>query len=279
MRPRPQKHSAFTLIELMISMAIGAIVLVASYLCLSACLASQKTIEPRAEVLQTGRVALALMAADLRSACSLSKACDFAGEHRMLDQTPADNLDFATHHYLPARPREGDYCQVSYFADPGARTSGLSLWRRRNPTVALDPLDGGAREEIAPGLRGLSLQYYDGFDWYDTWGDANPDKRLKYSSTSPPNLDGFPEAVRITLLLDPNPPKIKSGKAAGAELATPPSNGEKAPGPPLVFQTVVRLELADAPQPAAAAGADADASATSNSTRAATPDNGALNTP
>jgi prepilin-type N-terminal cleavage/methylation domain-containing protein len=229
----------FTLIELTISAAVASIILVASYLCLSAGVAGQKLIEPRTEVLQSARVALAMMSADLRSACSLSPDFDFVGEQRAIGEMDADNLDFATHYYTPARTNEGDYCQVSYFVDKGRGTNGFSLWRRRNPHIAPDPLTGGSREEIAPGLRGLTLEYYDGLDWYDNWGDASVKKKTKYTATPPPNLTGFPEAVRITLRLDPNPEK----------------NTEKRE-PPLVFQTVVRLELADVQAPSAAGASD-----------------------
>jgi prepilin-type N-terminal cleavage/methylation domain-containing protein len=48
---RPER--GFTLVELTISAAVASIILAASYLCLSAGVASQKMIEPRTEVLQT----------------------------------------------------------------------------------------------------------------------------------------------------------------------------------------------------------------------------------
>jgi len=233
LRLRLRKNSkAFTLIELTISAAVASIILIASYACLSAGVASQKMIEPRIEVLQSARVALAMMSADLRSACSLCPDFDFVGEQRAIGDVEADNLDFATHYYMPAQANEGDYCQVSYFVDKSRRGTNMSLWRRRNPHIAPDPLTGGSREEIVPGVRGLTLEYFDGLDWYDTWGDASVNKKTKYTTLEPPNLSGFPEAVRITLRLDPEP-----GKSA-----------EKA-APPLVFQTVVRLELADVKAP------------------------------
>jgi prepilin-type N-terminal cleavage/methylation domain-containing protein len=229
----------FTLIELTISAAVASIILVASYLCLSAGVATQKLIEPRTEVLQSARVALAMMSADLRSACSLCPDFDFVGEQRTIGEMEADNLDFATHYYMPARPGEGDYCQVSYFVDKGRGSEDFSLWRRRNPHLAPDPLSGGSREEIARGVRGLTLEYYDGLDWYDTWGDARVKKKVKYTTAPGPNLSGFPEAVRITLLLEPEAQKSAEKKE-----------------PPLVFQTVVRLELADTPAPGGGGGSD-----------------------
>jgi prepilin-type N-terminal cleavage/methylation domain-containing protein len=242
-------NRGFTLIELMISAAVASIVLVASYACLSAGVDTQKMVEPRTEVLQSARVALAMMSADLRSACSLSPDFDFVGEQRSLGEMEADNLDFATHFYMPKHPGEGDYCQVSYFVDKGRGTENFSLWRRRNPHLAPDPLAGGSREEIVRGLRGLTLEYFDGLDWYDTWGDANVKKKVKYTESAPPNQSGFPEAVRITLLLDPNPGKSTEKDTEKKE-------------PPLAFQTVVRLELADVRAAAGTASASDDSTST-----------------
>ena len=244
-------RGGFTLIELTISAAVASIILAASYLCLSAGVAGQKLIEPRTEALQSARVALSLMSADLRSACSLSPDFDFVGEQRAIGEMEADNLDFATHYYTPKRPGEGDYCQVSYFVDKERGSERFSLFRRRNPHLAPDPLSGGSREEIARGLRGLTLEYYDGLDWYDNWGDATVNKKLKYTTVAAPNLSGFPEAVRITLMLDANPEK-----------ATDKTTEKKEP--PLVFQTVVRLELADS----SAAGGGAGSSDGSSSAQA-----------
>ena len=233
--------SGFTLIELVISAALTAMILVSAYLCLNAGFASQKLIEPRAEVLQNARVAMTIMTADLRAACPLSKDYPFLGMHRMLGEAQADNLDFGTHNYRPTRPREGDFCQESLFIEKDPETGQLSLWRRRNPMIGLNPVSGGKREEIARGLLGLRFEYYDGLEWYDTWGDVEMRGKPKSSVRIQPNLEGMPEAVRITLLLDSEPksrPRVQSG--ATLEKATN--------GPPLVFQTVARLNLAGVSQ-------------------------------
>ncbi len=237
----------------MISSALMALILVSAYLCLGAGFSAQKLIEPRAEIIQNGRVALALMSADLRAACPLSKSDDLIGVTRTLGDVEADNLDFATHNYTPRRAREGDFCQESYYLDKDLETGQFSLWRRRNPTIALDALSGGSKEEIAKGVVGFKLEYYDGFDWYDSWGedkssDQPPDKK-KNTVRDEANLSGLPEAVRITLLLDSNPKKKNSDMA---------TNEEK-PEPPFVFQTVVRLNLAAASQ------TSSDSSAAGNS--------------
>ena len=226
----PVERSGFTLIELVISSALAAMILVAAYICLNACIASQKLIEPRSEVTQNARTALSIMTADLRTACPLSKDFDFLGMDRTLEDVEADNLDFATHNYFPKRPGEGDYCEVSYFLEKDQQGK-FNLWRRRNPTLAPDPLAGGVREEIARDLLGLRFEYFDGFDWYDDWGQLEL-KKQEIDPLLDPNLVGMPAAVRITLLFDPNPTQ------------RPASSETPAHEPALVFQTVVRLELA-----------------------------------
>ena len=231
-------HSGgFTLIEVVIASALMALILASAYACLSAGYDSQKIVVPRTEILQNARVAMALMAADLRAACPLSADAAFVGMTRTLDKAEADNVDFATHNYTPRHPREGDYCQESFFLDKDAETGQLCLYRRRNPIIAMDPFSGGSREEIARGVRGLKLEYYDGTDWYATWGETKSSGKQETSEKVASNLSGLPTAVRITLYLDSEPPRRKTA-TAGLET--------QKPAPPLVFQTVARLNLAEA---------------------------------
>jgi type II secretory pathway component PulJ len=216
-----------------ISSSLMALILVSGYVCLEAALASRKEIEPRIDLIQNARVVLALMSADLRAACSLSKDFDFLGMQRTLGDAEADNLDFATHNYTPRRPGEADFCEVSFYVENDPETGQLSLWRRRNPRLAIDPLSGGSREELVKGISGLRLEYSDGLDWYDSWGDVEGRGKAQTSRRDRPNLDGLPEAVRITLWLDTNP---QAKKPDAPETVTPE--------PPLMFQTVARLNLA-----------------------------------
>jgi prepilin-type N-terminal cleavage/methylation domain-containing protein len=250
---------AFTLIEVMISSALMALILVSAYLCLGAGFSAQKLVEPRAEIIQNARVALALMTADLRAACPLSKSDDFLGMTRTVGDIEADNLDFATHNYTPRRAREGDFCQESFYLDKDLETGQFSLWRRRNPTIALDALAGGSKEEIAKGVVGLKLEYFDGLDWYDSWGEVKEHGKDQNSAREQNNLSGLPEAVRITLLLDSRPKK-----------KNPSTTSEEKPEPPFVFQTVVSLNLADATQ-------NNSSSAGDNSSPDTTPQNGGNN--
>jgi hypothetical protein len=222
----------------MISSALMALILVSAYLCLNAGFSAQKLIEPRAEIIQNARVALALMTADLRAACPLSKTDEFLGMTRTVEDIEADNLDFATHNYTPHHAREGDFCQESFYLDKDLETGQFSLWRRRNPTIALDALAGGSKEEIAKGVVGLKLEYFDGLDWYGSWGEVKASGNDQNSTREQSNLSGLPEAVRITLLMDSNPKRKNPSTATNEEKLEPP----------LVFQTVARLNLVAAAQ-------------------------------
>ena len=254
MNPRISKRNgAFTLIELVISAALMALILVSAYLCLGAGFSAQKLIEPRVEIFQNARVAMAIMTADLRAACPLSRDDDFLGMTRMVGEVEADNLDFATHNYTPRHLHEGDFCQESFYLDKDPETGQLSLYRRRNPTIALDALVGGSKEEIAKGVVGLKFEYFDGLDWYDTWGEVKEPGKQESSNREQKNLSGLPNAVRITLLMDSNPGRKTADTAEAAK-----------PEPPLVFQTVACLNLAGASQNEAAGGDTGNADNTSS---------------
>lgn len=232
LRRRLSAASAFTLIEVVISASLMALVLVAAYVCLSAGLSSKKLVEPRADIVQNARVAMNIMAADLRAACPIGSDYQFIGMHRLIGDMEADNIDFGTHNYTPKRPLEGDFCQASFYVDKDPETGRFSLWRRRNPLIAIDPLSGGSKEEIAKGIVGLRFEYSDGLDWYDDWGEVKASKRDP-ADEPPANMVGMPEAVRITLSLDSNP---KPKKSADDDL--------RPTEPPFVFQTIARLNLA-----------------------------------
>jgi prepilin-type N-terminal cleavage/methylation domain-containing protein len=238
----------FTLIEVVISASLMALIMVSAYLCLNAAFSGRKEIEPRLEIIQNARVAMAIMTADLRAACPLSKDYDLIGMPRTLGDVQADNLDFATHNYTPKHPGEGDFCQESFFVQRNRQTGLYSLWRRRNPRIALDPLSGGSIEEIATGLAGLKLEYFDGFDWSDSWGDTSSDDKAQTSLRQKSNLQGMPQAIRITLMLDSNPQvkPLDTTESAPTE-STPTESASIEPSvrqPPLIFQSVARLNLA-----------------------------------
>ena len=149
------------------------------------------------------------------------------------------------------------------------QTGLYSLYRRRNPAIALDPLSGGSREEIATGLLGLQFSYYDGYEWYETWGEVDRRAQSRTSRKVQYNLSGMPEAVRITMWFD-SAPQAKT--ANPGVVAESPSTGERTNEPPLVFQTVARLNLAKGSQDSGAGN-----SFNSGAGQAPAPNSGVIN--
>jgi len=221
-------HRAFTLVELVVATALTAFVLGAAYACMLAGFSTRKTIEPRSDRFQAARVTLGLLTADLRSACPMHKGPEFLGSPGTEGTVPTGKLDFATHHFTPRREGEGDYACVSWFVEDDPATGESVLWRRRSPGIGPDPLTGGQREEILRPVEGFDLEFYDGLDWYQTWGDPNGRAKQESSFRDRPNLVGMPTAVRITLSLPGEP---------GAESA------DGTPPPPLVFEAVVKIAV------------------------------------
>ena len=247
-RPVTEGCSGFTLIELIVSLAIMVGVLAGAYYSVSSALDGQKMVESRADVAQAGRVALALLSQDLRSACPLSPELEFVGLHRMREDMPADNLDFATHNWSPEAPGEGDFCEVSYFVERNPETGDVGLWRRRDSSPDDKPLEGGRREEIASGVRGFRLEYFDGFSWYESWGKTSGlEVEQKASSRTEFNWSGLPDAVRITLTLstpeEATRKRFSRQKPAAGELVAQPVAFRT-----LTFQTVARLNLSTRPE-------------------------------
>lgn len=240
MTTRRPNAAAFTLIEMIVSVALMSIILASGYACLSAGVSSRKLIEARGEGIQSARVALALMAADLRQAIPMTGTNEFLGMRRTTEGADSDNIDFSTRNYTPRNAREPDYCEISYFLEPDPATDFFILRRRRDPTPDPEPLAGGAREEIVRGIKSLRFEYYDGIDWWDDWGD--PEGKTKGMTYPPLNSYGLPEAVRITLTFDPETPKHKRDPSGAVASAT---DSETESHTPMTFQTTARLDLAD----------------------------------
>ena len=227
---RHANRRGFTLIELVISGGLMTIILVAGYVCLTTGTSSQELVEARSDASQSGRVALSMIAADLRSAVPLSAEFEFIGMQRTLETIDADNLDFATRNFVPQRPGEGDWCEMSYFVQKDQKTGEYVLYRRGDSSRDPEPLSGGATEKIARGVRGFGLECYDGWDWYDEWGD--PTGKQKFSVLPDPNVSGLPEAVRITLILETDETVLEESEE------TVPA------APEMIFQTTARLNMA-----------------------------------
>ncbi|MFN0057970.1 MAG: type II secretion system protein J [Planctomycetota bacterium] len=252
------KRAGFTLIELMIGLTIMVGVLGAAYMTLAAGYESREAVERRALVLQEARVTLRLITADLRVATPLSVDDVFTGLSREVDGVELDNLDFATHNFRPTRPGEGDLCEVSYFVDRAEPGGPRCLFRRRDARMDRELFAGGSRELIATGIAHFKVQYYDGYEWHDEWGEretADLRAAAAQDPSDPDRLDpetGEPAAAPFIPTGIPAAVKISIGFETASWVRTSEASLRasevKSTHRPLVFTTIVRIELADRPQ-------------------------------
>jgi type II secretion system protein J len=185
-----QSHSsrAFTIIELLVGLAVAAVVLGAASLSLSRMISSRNvaiarhTAFSRAEAAAT-RIALDITAAARSADLTFSKvAITDAGGAIGRDELLVLMTSRRPLRGSDASP-EGHLFEVQYRIS--ATPSGTeALWRRVD-TAFDDFVDGGGI--ASPEFRGvttLAIQVYDGTNWFDSWDS---------------DAEGLPHAVRFTI--------------------------------------------------------------------------------
>lgn len=213
------RNRAFTLVEILVAMAIGTLVMGACFGAFRTVLDAREKLAVRSALVTQGRAATDEIAAALRAAIAAEGAeTPFLGEDRETDGVPDDRLTFFTTSDRNARrdDAEGDIYEVSFYIMRDEETGRGTLARRKDPGVDDDITDGGILTQIALDVVALEVSYYDGLLWADAW---------------PGEMDeGVPAAVRVSVTLaDPEFPKatitcettvtplVKSGGDTGEE--------------------------------------------------------------
>ncbi|HLV60694.1 MAG TPA: type II secretion system protein GspJ [Fredinandcohnia sp.] len=191
----------FTLMELMISIGILAIIAGLVYGSFSPIWQAREEVEAQADRYHAIRLAMERMRRDL-SMAFISDRYDykhfrerpthFVGENA----GDRDRLRFTTfaHVRLYVDAKESDQAIVEYRidADPEDRSS-QALIRRVKPVIDDDPERGGTEMVLVSGVRGLNFEYWDveKEEWVDEW-----------DTTDVAWANRLPYRVRITLTAD-----------------------------------------------------------------------------
>jgi prepilin-type N-terminal cleavage/methylation domain-containing protein len=215
---------AFTLLELLVALAMAGIIAASLYSGLRIGFRARASAETAVEPIRTAELGTALLRADFESA--LPARGTLAGPFVGLDSTggaglPADAVEFFTlgnpTDLLAAPPTgvaagpaamiggatalaatgEARKVQIGLAAHSGA--GGEQVLVRRVTTNLLSPVEVEPHEEVlCRGVRSLNIRYYDGLTWQDTWDSTQAENNI-------------PSAVELTLELDrstPDQPKI-----------------------------------------------------------------------
>lgn len=165
------KRNGFTLFEVLVTLAILAVVFSILYMTFHQSMRVMAETEERAEVFHQGRLILERMARDmtgifisLQNPPVPSFRYGVVGRSTREGKNFRDRLDFtalAAPYFSPGEGRR-ELREVGYFLDHHPGGKGLTLFRRQDPALDGDLLQGGLSMAICDGVRSLSFSYFDG---------------------------------------------------------------------------------------------------------------------
>ena len=160
------KKEGFTLLEVLLTLSILAVVLSILYMTFHQSVKAMADTEGQTEVIQQGRLILERMSADIRGGfISLQGGGSQTSRYGLIGRSQkegndfTDRLDFTT--FAPSSGGEGEIFEVGYFLDhePGGR--GLTLFRRQDEAMDGNLLQGGRTLSICDGVRSLGFSFFD----------------------------------------------------------------------------------------------------------------------
>lgn len=208
------RRRAFTLIEVVLAVAILAMVMALSYQVLNANLTAADRVEKVLRRIETGPAVLAAIERDFR--CVLNAQDNpnptFVGKQGS-GGSDEDQVDFLTTRdvYDSEKQKVCDYGETGFRMERNADGPDLgfyTLYRRSDPLIDTEPLKGGTLVPIYTRVKRFNLRYFDGNEWKEEWDNKQ--------------ANAYPKMVEITLEIG-----YDDGEEKNPELTT--------------FQTVVPL--------------------------------------
>jgi type II secretion system protein J len=205
-------RSGFTLLELLISMTIVAVLAVLLASSLAIAFKTRSVAEKSVETSRSAEMVMEFLRADLQCALPPSRG-KFAGSFSGTDGTDergneADDLVFYTTAPSPLHPEgaNGEIKQIeitSYLPDNGITTSHMLVVRTLNNLLSGSVQENPDEEVLLRNVYGFNVRYFDGTDWQDNWDSGQYDKSLPQAvevalslETPDKNPDGSPHIAR-----------------------------------------------------------------------------------
>jgi general secretion pathway protein J len=190
---RVRGHSrGFTLIEIILAVALCALVMLLVHGVLTATLQAAERIDEMTHGSEIGPAVLAQIREDIGAAFLPGTEEDyFVGQER----TGRDRLDFISSSAVFAsdgpgsEPKIHSVSEIGYQVKEGpAAEDGLVLYRRVDPFVDAEPLRGGRLTALAEQVISFKVSYWSGAEWQTSWVSSKQD-------------DSLPASVRVELKL------------------------------------------------------------------------------
>ncbi len=183
---------AFTLLEMLVAMAIMAVLAGSLYATLRVAFRARRSATSAVEEVRTVDLALARVQADIASAVVPAGilAGAFVGEPGTdaVGRAADSLLLHGTATGAEATDGTGDIRMVEFTCAESDDDTGLVLLRRVTTNLLAPTTPEPEEEVLARGVAAFALRYFDGIDWLDTWDSTTQDNQL-------------PAAVEVTLYL------------------------------------------------------------------------------
>jgi len=196
----PAKNmKGFTLLEVLVSMAILVIIMAALYSAYTTNVEAIQIARQNGEVHQAARIVLERMTKDLQSALiqvsvpSEKIRLGFVGEDREIDGKRADRVDFTSVTHLPLTEKgpASDLCEIGYLIEEDSEDRSLVLFRRDDPSVDDDFTKGGLLQEMTRNVLEFNLTYQ----------DSRGEESHKWNTLEGMPGAGLPVLIKVRLVL------------------------------------------------------------------------------
>lgn len=181
LRAHTNTQRGFTLIELMLALALLGLLMVMLYGSFSAVANSKVHAENRMLTEREGRAIIWQLSKEIRGAIQtplvLSKTL-LIGQGRMESGVPLDSITFSTADVAHRRSLNGFGTEdlVSYTAAPNLEHRGWFILMRGQTSALITQNPGTATTPpvvLADNVLGLHLRYFDGQRWLESWDSRN----------------------------------------------------------------------------------------------------------
>lgn len=191
-----------TLIEVLVSIGILAIIALLIYGAFDGMSRSRKGITRLGDRYHQGRAAMVRMTREVQTAFlsrhlprdknQAVRLTAFVGQ----DSSSADRLDFTAfaHRRLLRNTHESDQAEIGYFSSRDPEHNKIDLVRRESRYIDNEPTKGGVVNVLAEDIEQFDIKYLDPItgEWTDTWDTTQPASQF----------ERLPAEVRITLVLN-----------------------------------------------------------------------------
>lgn len=187
-----KNNSAFTLLELLVAMALMTIIASSLYVSLSIGFKAKESSETATDLSRSGQITMEILKQEIMAALPPNGL--LAGQFNGLDETDDEGRDADTLKFYSVNHNPGDDETASDIRkielaliipeDSEEQTLVRSITTNLLPPQTPDPVE----ETICRDVRALNLRYFDGYEWQDEWDSID-------------NGDSLPQAVEITIEL------------------------------------------------------------------------------